>query len=71
MPEACYYGCLGCTYPDALNFNPEATTDDGSCEFATGSDGCSTDVNGDGIVNVGDLLLLLGDFGVICTGTNP
>jgi hypothetical protein len=71
MPEACYYGCLGCTYPDALNFNPEATTDDGSCEFTSGSDGCSTDVNGDGIVNVGDLLLLLGDFGVICTGTNP
>ena len=24
---------LGCTYPDALNYNPEATADDGSCTF--------------------------------------
>jgi hypothetical protein len=24
---------IGCTNPDALNFNPEATEDDGSCEF--------------------------------------
>ena len=26
---------LGCTDPEALNFNPEATQDDGTCEFAT------------------------------------
>ena len=25
---------LGCTYPHALNFNPAANDDDGSCEFA-------------------------------------
>ena len=31
---------FGCTYPHALNFNPVANSDDGSCEFA----GC-TDVN--------------------------
>ena len=24
---------LGCTYPDALNFNESAVTDDGSCEY--------------------------------------
>ena len=23
----------GCTYPDALNFNESAVTDDGSCEY--------------------------------------
>jgi hypothetical protein len=29
------FGCKeeGCTYPDATNFNPEATKDDGSCNY--------------------------------------
>jgi gliding motility-associated-like protein len=28
------FGCVdGCTDPDASNFNPDATTDDGSCEY--------------------------------------
>jgi hypothetical protein len=71
LPQACTYGCLGCAYPTALNYNPEATTDDGSCLFDGTEQGCSTDVNGDGIVNVGDLLLLLGDFGVLCSNNSP
>ncbi len=32
------YGCepiYGCTDPDAINFNPNANTDDGSCEYIT------------------------------------
>jgi hypothetical protein len=71
LPQACTYGCLGCTYPTALNYNADATTDDGSCLFDGTEQGCSTDVNGDGIVNVGDLLLLLGDFGVLCSNNTP
>jgi len=35
---------LGCTYPDALNFNEYAVTDDGSCEYSEPPDeipGCT------------------------------
>ena len=55
----------GCTYPDADNFNAEATEDDGTCTFPQGppaSDGCP-DIDGDGVVAIGDLLALLGQFG--------
>lgn len=30
----CDFSCLGCTNSDALNFDPTATIDDGSCDFA-------------------------------------
>ena len=42
---------------------------DGSCGDGcdpTDDDGCSTDANNDGAVNVTDLLLLLGEFGLEC-----
>jgi len=55
----------GCTYSNAENFNPEATEDNGTCTFPNDNgpiEGCP-DVNGDGIVSVPDLLLLLGAFG--------
>jgi hypothetical protein len=29
----CDYSCLGCTNPDAVNYNPFASVDDGSCCF--------------------------------------
>lgn len=32
-------GIPGCTYPEAINYNPEAETDDGSCDF--GIAGCT------------------------------
>ena len=32
-------GIPGCTYPEAINFNPEAETNDGSCDF--GIAGCT------------------------------
>lgn len=54
-------GVEGCTDPEALNFNPEAVVDDGSCVVDT----CSGDVNGDNSVTVGDLLEILAEFG--CT----
>jgi hypothetical protein len=67
----------GCTYAEACNFSPEATTDDGTCIFAeplfdcngdplTAST-CDEDVDGDGMVGVNDLLLLLAQFGDACS----
>ena len=49
---SCVFG--GCTDSAALNFNPIANIDDGSCRF----DVCP-DFNGDGNINLGDLLDLL------------
>ncbi len=61
-------GNLGCTYPDALNFNPTATVDDLSCEFNCDEEGvsCLGDFNLDGLVNATDLLLFLGNYGEVC-----
>lgn len=72
----------GCTNPDASNYLPSATVDDGSCAFSICGDGtyydidleqclpvtstCDSDINGDGQVNVSDLLLFLGSFGSNC-----
>ena len=63
--------CLfpGCTDSDAGNYSPIANVDDGSCGEGcdpTDDAGCSTDANNDGVVNVTDLLLLLGEFGLEC-----
>ena len=63
----CIYGCQGCMYPQASNYDPAATVDNGSCEFnLLEGNSCATDVNGDAEVNVLDLLLLLSEFGMIC-----
>ena len=63
--------CLfpGCTDPQAGNFSSVANVDDGSCGEGcdpTDDAGCSTDANNDGVVNVTDLLTLLGEFGNEC-----
>jgi hypothetical protein len=65
-------GCLfeGCTDPEADNYHPLFNLDDGSCIFGgldPGDGICSSDLNGDYIVGVGDLLILLGEIGLICT----
>jgi hypothetical protein len=52
---------LGCTYASALNFNPDAGDDDGSCVFP-----CFGDSNADGFVGVGDLLNMLVLVGQEC-----
>jgi hypothetical protein len=63
--------CLfaGCTDEDAGNFNSLATIDDGSCcddcDANTDSN-CAADNDGDGVVTVSDLLILLGEFGTAC-----
>ncbi|MFM7105042.1 MAG: hypothetical protein ACKOW8_05930, partial [Flavobacteriales bacterium] len=58
--------CQGCTYPDATNFNPGATIDDGSCIFELGNPNCPADINGDGFVSVADLLIFIAEYGTIC-----
>ena len=68
---------LGCVVEQACNFNPEATNDDGSCDFCFCGPGTeydidlgqcmivngSPDINGDGCTNLGDLLDLLSGYG--------
>ena len=44
---------FGCIYEDAINFNPEANVDDGSCEYMF------ADLNGDGIINIIDIVQLV------------
>ena len=66
----------GCQDELACNYNPNAT-DAATCEYATDGfdcDGnplrCPEDINGNGTVEVSDVLLLLSDFGCTsdCTG---
>ena len=64
-------GCIipGCMDAAAVNYHPVFTLDDGTCVFADdlGGSQCPSDLNGDDLVGVGDLLILLGEFGVPCT----
>lgn len=53
----------GCTDPLANNYDAAATNDDGSCSFAVP---CPTDLNGDGTRGTGDLLIIIGEFGLDC-----
>ena len=61
----CTPGLPGCTYPNAENYNPEATEDDGSCIIPIVND-CPSDLNGDQLVNTDDLLNFLAAFGQPC-----
>ena len=65
----------GCTYVESCSYLPEATWDDGSCVFSfigpntdlsTWLDPCPADVDGNGLVQTQDLLILLGNFGLAC-----
>ena len=56
----------GCTYANAENYDDTATWDDGSCTYPPCESGCEEDINNDGIVTVSDVLLLLGNFGLVC-----
>lgn len=58
-------GAMGCTSPDACNFNPAASLDDDSCEFGCSQALCLGDVDGDGWFGATDILALLAEFG--CT----
>ena len=60
-----FEGCDGCTYPDASNYDETAIADNGTCEFEIANP-CPADLNGDGSITTGDLLIFLGAFGTIC-----
>ena len=61
-------GIDGCTDSEACNYDEEATNDDGSCTYpesgfdCDGNDLCPSDVNDNGVVDVGDVLLVLSEF---------
>jgi len=46
----------GCTYDTATNYNPDATFDDGNCDFMWG------DVNHDGVLTIQDLILIVNEI---------
>ncbi len=77
---SCLYYTIGCAYNEACNYDSTAELDDGSCLFAEpgfdclgeqleecqGSGACVSDIDGDGLVGVGDMLYLLSEFGMSC-----
>jgi hypothetical protein len=65
VSQCVFSGCEGCTYPDASNYDGAAISDDGSCTFDIANP-CPADLNGDGSITTGDLLIFLGAFGTIC-----
>lgn len=59
---------LGCIYPEALNYDPTAAIDNGSCLLEDAyPESCTSDVDGDGEVGTPDLLAVLGSFGSTCS----
>lgn len=54
----------GCTYPDASNFDANATVDDGSCILS--DEVCLGNFNEDNLINTTDLLGFLAVFGTTC-----
>ena len=54
----------GCTYSFSMNYDPEAIWEDGSCLF--GANPCPSDLNGDGLITIADLMILLAGFGTVC-----
>jgi uncharacterized membrane protein len=56
----------GCTYPNALNYNPIANVDDQSCQFDCDPTTCEGDFNEDGVISVTDLIHFIGLYGNIC-----
>ena len=56
-------GVQGCIYPTADNYNVLATDDDGTCVFA-GT--CPGDFDDDGLIDVMDILYLLGIYNTPC-----
>jgi hypothetical protein len=53
---------MGCTYPDAMNYDPLAVQDDQSCQYNT----CPGDFNNNLMIDTLDLLEFLSVFGSDC-----
>jgi len=58
------YVAYGCTYENAQNFSAVASIDDGTCTFIGSA--CPGDLNGDLVINTGDLTGFLALFGTSC-----
>ena len=56
----------GCTNLEAVNYTPLAMVDDGTCEFPECNVSCPADLDADGSIGTGDLLMLLSSFGALC-----
>lgn len=65
IPWVVMGGIPGCTYENALNFDPNATIDDGTCTFGATA-GCPGDMDGNGVIGANDLILFLASFGTFC-----
>ena len=59
--------CAGCTDSAACNYDATSTIDNGSCEYTSCT--CTGDLNGDSVITVADVLLVLAEFGCLsdCT----
>jgi hypothetical protein len=55
----------GCTDPLGVNYYALFNLDDGSCVYEP-EDPCLGDLNGDELVGISDLLMMLGEFGGVC-----
>ena len=55
----------GCTDPEAVNHHPAATEEDGSCVYGTVVD-CVGDLDDNGVLGVGDVLILLANYSLVC-----
>lgn len=62
---ACWYGVLGCNDSSAENYDSEATMDDGSCAYPPDVS-CPGDLDGNLVIDTGDLLAFLTFFGTFC-----
>ena len=56
----------GCADPEACNYEPSAT-DDEICDYDSCT--CTGDINGDGVISVADVLLVLSEFGCLSSCT--
>ena len=59
-------GIGGCAYAAAINYNPEATFDDGTCSFLIGEEVCLGDLDGDLHVGIDDILIMLSLYNTSC-----